>query len=373
LDEINADNPAQAMLQHVAGMASKRIWHWFSPQNRASDTMIQRFFTLLTICFILIGIISPTTQAQDDDWRKPLANRNQFPLALLFLDPEPESGVVLSKGRKSISFNFNYSNVLLQENSTHESLLLDMEYLASTLGFRAGLGNGIEAALSLPFYTMHGGFLDPAISQLHETFGFPNKFRGSTPTNLFQYHYRVDGTPILERTSGGTWIGDLTLQARKSVFEKNPLGMKLAVSTAMKLPTGSKKTLTGSNAADVGIGIAASRVTRRAGGYFHFNYIIPGSSAGLETRNFISLTAAGDWRFKTSWPNLALVVQYEHLQRFLKSELELLKQSGRQMILGLRWKRSDRFYYEWRLAEDISVTASDFTFGFQITTNWPKP
>jgi hypothetical protein len=61
-----------------------------------------------------------------------------------------------------------------------------------------------------------------AISQIHQAFGFPNKFRKATPNNLFQYHYRVDGTPILERTSGGTWVGDLTLQTRKSVFEKNP-------------------------------------------------------------------------------------------------------------------------------------------------------
>jgi hypothetical protein len=333
--------------------------------------MIRRFFALPAVCFIFIGIFSPAAQTQDDSWRKPLANRNQFPLALLFLDPEPESGFILSKGRKSISLNFDYSNVLLQENSMHESLLLDMEYLGSTLGFRAGLGDGIEAGLSLPAYTMDGGFLDPAISRIHEAFGFPNKLRKATPNNLFQYHYNVDGTPILERTSGGTWVGDLTLQARKSVFEKNPFGLKLAVSTAIKLPTGSKKTLTGSNATDFGIGITASRVTPRAGGFFYFSYIIPGSSTGLEARNFATLTAAGDWRFKTSWPHLALVVQYEHLQRFLKSELVLLSQSGQQMILGLRWKRSDRFYYEWRLAEDISVTASDFTFGFQVTTNWP--
>jgi hypothetical protein len=335
--------------------------------------MIRRFFALPAICIIFIGIISHTVQAQDDNWRKPLANRNQFPLALLFLDPEPESGLVSSKGQKSISFNFNYSNVLLQEDSSHESLLLDMEYLGSTLRFKEGLGSGLEAALSIPLHTMYGGFLDPSISQIHRAFGFPNKFRGATPDNLFQYHYRVNGTPVLERASGGTWIGDLTLQARKSVFEKNPLGLKLAVSTAIKLPTGSKKTLTGSDAADFGFGIAASRTTQRAGGFFHFSYIIPGSSTGLETRNFAALTAAGDWRFKTSWPHLALVAQYEYLQRFLKSELVLLNQSGQQVILGLRWKRSDRFCYEWRLAEDISVTASDFTFGFQIATNWPTP
>jgi hypothetical protein len=333
--------------------------------------MIRRFLMLSAVCLIFAGIVSPTMRAQDDDWRKPLATRNQLPLALLFLDPEPESGSVLSKGRKSISFNFNYSNILLKENSTHESLLLDTEYLGSTLGFRSGLGRGVEASLSIPFYIMYGGFLDPAISRIHETFSFPNKYRRETPNNIFQYHYRIDGTAVLERTSGGTWVGDLTLQARKSVYEKNPLGLKLAVSTAIKLPSGSKKNLTGSDATDFGFGISAGRSTRRVGGFFHFSYIIPGSSTGLKTRNFTSLTAAGDWCFKASRPNLAVIIQYERLQKFLKSDLALLSQSGQQMILGLRWKRSNRFYYEWRFAEDISETTPDFTFGFQITTNWP--
>jgi hypothetical protein len=337
------------------------------------DFILRSFVVRLAVCLALAGIVSTPAPAQDDDWRKPLANRNQFPLALLLLDPEPDNGVVLSKGRKSLSLNFSYSNVLLQENSAHESLLLDMEYLDSTLGFRAGLGKGFEAALSIPFHTMYGGFLDPVISRIHETLGFPNKFRKATPNNLFRYHYRVDGTPILERTGGGTGVGDLTLQARKSVFENNPAGLKIAVSTAIKLPAGSKKTLTGSEAADFGIGVSASRTTRRAGGFFHFTYILPGSSMGLETRNFASLMIAGDWRFKTSRPNLALVIQYERLQRFLKSELALLNQSGQQMIFGLRWKRSDRFCYEWRFAEDINITGPDFTFGFQVTTNWPMP
>jgi hypothetical protein len=314
-----------------------------------------------------------TLRAQDLDWRKPLANRNQFPLAVLFLMPEPESGSVLAKGKKSFSLNFAYSNVLLAENSLGESLLLDMEYLSTSLGLRAGFGHGIEAGISLPMYTMYGGFLDPIISRLHDAFGFTNKFRSSFPNNLVQYHYGIDGTPVLERTNGTTGVGDLTLQAAKSLFKKNPLGMKIALHGALKLPTGSREKLTGSDTTDFGVGIAVSRVGRSIGGHFCFNYIFPGSSTGLDTRNFSSLTAAFDWRFRASWPNLVMVVQYEQFQRFLKSKLPLLNQSGRQVILGLRWRQSDRFIYEWRLAEDVNAATPDITFGFQLTMNWHRP
>ncbi len=286
--------------------------------------------------------------------------------------PEPTSGAVLTRGQKFISFDFSYSNVVLEENSARESLLLDMEYLRSTLGFHAGLGRGFEADISLPIYTMYGGFLDPFISDLHDAFGFPNKIRISFPNNLFRYHYRVDDDPVLERTSGGTWAGDLTLRVRKSFYETNPLGLQLAVHTALKLPTGSKNHLTGSETTDWGIGIAASRVSRSVGGYFHFNYLFPGSSKGLQTHSYYSLTAAFDWRFRASWPNLAIVIQYDQFQSFLESELPALTRSGRQALIGLRWRQSRRFHYEWRLAEDINATTPDFTFGFQLSINWPN-
>lgn len=331
--------------------------------------MIRSSSALSSICLIILGIVPQALPAQDDSWRTPLADRNQFPVALLFIMPEPESGLVLSRGEQSFSLNFSYANVLAGEDSLRESLLIDWECLNSTLVFRAGLGAGMEGAISLPIYTTYGGFLDPLISELHDTFGFPNKLRSSLPNNTYQYHFRVDGLPVLERATGGTSVGDLTLQARKSVLEKNPLGLKLAIRSSIKLPTGSREKLSGSATTDFGIGISASRVGRSVGGYFQFDYLIPGSPAGLDTRNFTALTAAFDWRFRAGWPNLAMVIQYNQFQPFLRSELSLLNQAGRQVLLGLRWRQSDRFHYEWRMSEEVTSTAPDFTFGFRFTIN----
>ncbi len=324
---------------------------------------------LLFTAWVLLG--SLIGRAEENDWRRPLANRNHYPLALLFLAPDADGGDVLPRGVQSLSFNFGYSNILARDVSKRESLWLDMEYTSATLGIEAGLGKGFEAAASLPIYAMYGGFLDPLISGLHDTFGYPNEFRSSIPNNLFQYHYRLEGEPVLERFTPTFAAGDLTLRARKGLDGRYPFGIQLVVHTAVKLPTGRRNRLSGSGGFDYGFGINARRVGRSIGGYLNFSYNLLGDSDGLNTRNFAALVAAFDWRFQARWPNLALVVQYEQFQRFLKSELMVLNQSPRQMVLGLRWRRSHRFCYEWRLAEDLNAATPDFTFGFQVSLNWP--
>jgi hypothetical protein len=325
---------------------------------------------LFFAAWLLLG--SLTGRAGENDWRRPLANRNQFPLALLFIAPNRADGEVLPRGARSVSLNFDYSNILSRDAAGRESLWLDMEYTSAAIGFQVGLGRGFEAGASLPIYAMHGGFLDPLISGLHDTFGYPNEFRSSIPDNLFQYYYRLEGEPLLARATGTTGAGDLTLTVRKALEGRYPLGIRLVAHAAAKLPTGSRDRLSGSGGYDYGFGINARRVGRSVGGYLNFSYNLPGDSDGLKTRNFAALAAAFDWRFRASWPNLALVVQFEQFQRFLKSDLPVLNQSPRQMVLGLRWRRSDRFCYEWRLAEDLDAATPDFTFGFLVSVNWPE-
>ena len=79
--------------------------------------------------------------------------------------------------------------------------------------------------------------------------------------------------------------------------------------------------------------------------------------------------AAVDWRFK---PRFSAVLQYDQFQPLLESDIKVLRQSGRQVVFGLRWRRSDRFQFEWRFAEDLSSTSPDFTLGFQVTYHWKR-
>ena len=319
----------------------------------------------ITAALLVLVLSGRVGRADDPSWRQPLSNRNQFPIAIQFIYLKPERATVLDKRDYRLVFNFDYSNTIIDRSNDRESLALDMEHLSTEIRVQAGLGKGFELGVWFPFYVMYGGFLDPFISSYHGAFGFPNEVRGRTPDNLFQYRYEVGDSPALERNKGSFAIGDITFSAKKALLEndKNAVALRAAV----KLPSGSAEKLTGSGKADFGIGLAASRVGKRFGGYFNINYQFLGKPESLDTKNYLSIMAAFDWRFRNT---LVAVFQYEVQQSFLKSQLPLLARPAHQLVLGLRWRPSDRFQYEWRLAEDISEAGPDITVAFEWTIHW---
>ena len=311
---------------------------------------------------------TPLLPQEDETWRAPLANRNQFPPAFLFISLEPERAQVLRKGERSLLFNLDYSNILLPQTGA-ESLVIDLESLRALFQGKAGVGGDFEIAASLPIYWMQGGFLDPFISGFHQAFNLPNPFRDREPNNLFRYHWRVEGTSVLERQDGFLALGDLTLQLKRAVVWKKLGATEVAARAAVKIPTGSRERLVSSGGADLAFGGELSRVGRKIGGFFNINYHMTSDLDEARSKNFFSLMAAVDWRFK---PTLAAVFQYDQFQPFLESEIKVLRQSARQIIVGLRWRRSNRFQFEWRFAEDLSTTSPDFTLGFQILYHWKR-
>jgi len=314
-------------------------------------------------------VSAPEIEESDDAWRGPVANRNQFPPAFLFISLEPERARVLKKGERTLSANFDYSNTLILQKNDLESLEIDLESLRAVLQANFGLGSNLEIAGRLPLYWMYAGFLDPFISSFHHAFGLPNYIRDGEPDNVFRYHWRVEDVPILEREEGFVALGDLTVQVKRAISWKELGATELAARAAIKLPTGSRDKLVGSGGTDLGFGVELSRVGRKVGGFFNLSYHVTSDLDEAQSKNFFSWMGAVDWRFK---PSLSAILEYDEFRPMLESDISALSKDGRQVILGLRWRRSDRFHYEWRLAEDLSSTSPDFTLGFQITYNWKR-
>ncbi len=241
------------------------------------NTMLARRFLLAVILQLgFVGIVSPqSTRPQpthDDSWRAPLANRNQFPPAFLFIALEPERATVLSKGERRLFVNVDYSNILVLQDTMNEDLEVDLESLRVNLQVKYGLGWDFEIAAALQIYSIHAGFLDPFISSYHNALNLPNKVRDREPNNFLRYRWQIDDRIVTEQTEGFSALGDLTLQVKRAVTWKKLEATELAVKAGLKLPTGSR----------------------------------------------------------------------------------------------------DRFVFEWRLAEDLSSSAPDFTIGFQVTYNWKR-
>jgi len=297
----------------------------------------------------------------DSSWRRPLGSRNQTPMALLFVYLTPDRAASIGKGELDLDIGFDYSNIIQEQRTENEFLRLDLEYLRTLVALKRGFGHGLELGFSVPFYIYYGGFLDPFVSSFHEAFGLPNLLRGQTPYGLVDFQYRRGDEVVLAGMSSFGAVGDITLDVKKTLHEET--SGALAVRGTLKLPTGDPQSLSGSGAADFGLGVAFDRIGPKYGLYLNVNYYVLGTPERFATRDYYSLMVGADWRFK---PRVAALLQVDYMRPPIQSEVLNLNQPGIQLGLGLRYRHSDSFTYEWRLVEDLSSFSPDFTFAFQM-------
>jgi hypothetical protein len=278
---------------------------------------------------------------------------------------EPERGTVLPAGARRLSFDFSYSNLITLGETNGESLVLDMESLRSTVRGRIGLGRGWELGAEAPVYVLHGGFLDGFVSGFHRALGIPNSVREREPEGLFRYRYARDAVPVVERSQRVIALGDIAVQMKKSISSAPE--HELAMRAAVKLPLGSLGKGTGSGAADLGLGLAASRVGKRFGGYLNLTYHVLGGGGPLEARHYASVAASADLVLKERF---ALVLGGEHSRPFVESALPALTEGTTQLVLGVRFRGAGRATYEIRFTEDLSRASPDFTLGFALALDW---
>lgn len=301
-------------------------------------------------------------------WRGPMENRNQFPLALLFVSMTPEAAESLAAGETFVGLQFDYSNVILDRELEDERIRLDLEYLRTAISLSRGIPGGMEVRATLPFYVYYGGFLDPFVSGFHEALGLPNFLRGQTDNGLVEFLYARNGSTIFQGRDSFGAVGDLSFHFKKTLVDRNGLG--LGARTELKLPTGDPETLSGSGKADLGLGLAFDRVGRRFGLYANANYHILGKPEKIPARNYFSFMVGFDWHFK---PRLAAIFQLDHARPRLTGKLSILNEGSQQLALGVRFRYSERFVYEWRFVEDLSRFSPDFTFGFQMGVRLGSP
>lgn len=298
-------------------------------------------------------------------WRRPLDSRNQFPIALMFVSLTPDSATSLSRGDTRVDVRFDYSNIISGHEAEDEFFYLDLEYLRSEILVSHGLPKRVEFGISVPFYVYYGGFLDGFVDGLHESFGLPNFLRGQTGNGLTRYEFVTDaGAPFLGERAVND-VGDVTLHLKKTLF-RDPR-FALAARGDVKIPTGDPRSLSGSGATDLGMGVAFDRITDRWGFYSNANYQFLGQPEAFRVKDYFSFMVGFDYRVK---PRLTAHLQVDYARPFVESELPIFAEPAVQVAMGLRWRYSDRFTYEWRFVEDLADPAPDFTLGFQLGIYW---
>ena len=330
----------------------------FTPMNG------MKWIWLVALLVLLIGT-STTLEAQEQPvigkgWRGPLRARNQLPTALFFAHLVPDRATVIAPGTMALRLDFDYSNILRSSNDGEELMALDAEYLRTDVGVRIGLPGELEVGVSVPGYVYTGGVLDPVIDAFHGMLGLTTTVRSQTPRGRLRYIYRLDNRVVFEGNEPQSSVGDIAFEIKRQMVRTGPFSM--ALRGIMKLPSGSTQQMSGSGAADYGIGVALDRLGFRFGAFLNANHYFLGSTGALPARDYSSAVAGFDIRL---WPRLLVNAQVDWMTPFLESDLDEMQGLASQLSFGLRFLQSQRFAYEWRFTEDLSRASPDFTFGFQ--------
>lgn len=179
------------------------------------------------------------------------------------------------------------------------NLLLDTETLRTALHFDAGVYDGMEVGIEVPFLRLDTGFMDAFLQKYHTTFGFPNAGREKVPNGGFTYRLSRDGTAIYDvATQEDFGLGDVTLNFKHNFWEEKDLRPAVAWLFYFKLPTGDRGEGLGSGNPDFGFGAAFEKNRGRWHGYLNLAYFVNGGHGPLQGYiydQYFSYVAGGEY------------------------------------------------------------------------------
>ncbi len=73
------------------------------------------------------------------------------------------------RGELDLDLVFDYTNIIQEQQTENEFLRFDLEYLRTLVSLKRGFGHGLELGFEVPFYIYYGGFLDPFVSNFHDS------------------------------------------------------------------------------------------------------------------------------------------------------------------------------------------------------------
>lgn len=317
---------------------------------------------LLFRCALLV--LPATAASADALLDQPLSLSNRQPLVQLYNLPGARSGDVLGADQGVLRLGYDIANDFASSRDAGESIALDGELQRVELAYSHGLGNGWEIGAMLPWIRYSGGSLDAFIEDWHKTFGLPDGNRPDTRRNQLQFNYARNGRTELDFDRSTSGIGDLQLNAAYSLLRSADTA--IALDLTVNLPTGDADKLTGAEATNVGLTLAATRyalfgLPLTATGNIGALWLDRGDVLADRQEDVVWFGAAElGWAVADAW---RLKLQVNAHSAFYRSDLDEIGHPGVQLLLGGSVRLAPRWYVDVGVGEDIAIdTAPDVTF-----------
>jgi len=326
--------------------------------------MFPRFLSAVSaVCCLSAPSLSAQSQSSG-----PLAVRERSPIYALFYVPAAEPADVIPGGVSAFDITLGYSNIFERTTRSDYDVLLDVERLNTSLSFRRGLGRGVEVGGEIGVQTDWGGFLDPLVQGLHDTFGLPNGDRDLEPQGQTVLELKMNGAPVFEPPIRRLALDDARLFAKWSAYQA-PAGA-LAARVVLDLPTGSAGNTTGLT------DVAFEALLRRSWTNWHVHGLLGWTSARTPkwAENIGSAGALlGMVSVERSIGGVSLLTQFATSGRYLeRTGVDELDDPPSLLAFGVAGGGD---YWAWELGfvEDVPPNGPsvDFTVHFKLRRTWP--
>ncbi|MEM6512103.1 MAG: DUF3187 family protein [Pseudomonadota bacterium] len=173
-----------------------------------------------------------------------------------------EGGLLLEPGKFRVDASFITASHAIVEERGDERLILDGESSRFTVDLRAGVSDGIEVGIEIPWVGHASGNLDSLIDTWHDIFQLPDGSRDERPRDVLEFSYSNETGEVINFTNSANGLGDIRLYAGFDIDSTATHQRALRVSA--KLPTGDADRFLGSGGFDLAVGVAGD--LREVGG-----------------------------------------------------------------------------------------------------------
>jgi hypothetical protein len=244
-----------------------------------------------------------------------------------------------------------------------------MEMAVLGLDIAYGIGSRWAVRLDMPIVSMDDGFLDGFLENLHDALDVGNYDRHERPKNQFAYRIAKSDQVWFEGRPGRTELADTTLSVQYELLRpklRRPLLSTLMIS--LKMPTGDKNVGFGSGNFDLGFFLPSKWRIEPWSLYFMPGFVVVGDpktgepSVGAQDVYALFAGLAYDYDQFLTW--LMQVNAYSTPLEF--SDIEALDDGAVDLAIGLHYRLTRHWLFEFSFSEDLTRTAPDFTVRFAL-------
>lgn len=237
--------------------------------------------------------------------RGPLPLRENGPLKSTFLAMRPRRALTQAPETKELEINAAYSSTFEVGEGGGASVSFDGEILRTGALLRAGVVDGGDVSIEIPFVYASKGFLDVFIETWHSVLNLPDGGREDRPRFDYDMDVSVDGEEIWHLEGNRLALGDVPIVWTQRVVAEDEGSVGVAVRAGLELPTGSESRGFGNGGFDFGGGVLLEKslgdFTLTGGADYVFTHR-PSSfvGSGVDAADLLYVNGGLEWRCSDS-------------------------------------------------------------------------